>query len=649
MAMRGRPEDLGRLLDGPTRARLDAGEHDAVASELVAADRHAEAGWVREQIWDFAGATEAYLVAGRVLDATRTALEAGDPRSWAATFGAVTARRDDRALLDEVAGMLSRRGRHGDAARVLELAEAGPQLRAELLAKSGDRLAAAELLAAAGLPRQALDVLGPLDTLAIHDGPQGTKLAPALSHPREHALAAALCWDLGDAEGTAREAQRARRAGALDGELGRRVRTLLARALSSLGHDLAGQLVLAEDDEERPPSELAASGRYRVTATLPAAFAGAAYVGVDRVTLDEVEIHLLLAELGDHERPAANIREALDRFAAVARRADALAHPAIRPLLRLDSEVGLLVMPRREGPVLRNLIRPPGLEGATARARSLIAFMLDALATGHAAGLVHGSLLPSQIVCDALGRPLLGPFGVHHLSGLVATRTGGLEELLAMTPPERRAGGEPIQAGDIYMIGALWAALLTGRFGAELDDLPASEREDVAAMLASDPNARPSAAEALARLRTPVDDLTVLAGHGPSPEDSMRGPARLDPRLGRSVDVIAAESWSDAELDMLCTARNPWLQNILDREGRLFRLAAWPEGCRTLEAGAAWQPFLDPLALELLEWEGEPNAPDVAGSRQSLQDAIVSRLDGTAIVLTPAGERMLALDRLLVR
>lgn len=650
---RARPEDLGRQLDAATRARLDAGEHTAVAAELAAADRYAEAGWVLEQIWDFAGATEAYLIAGRLLDATRTAIEAGDPSSWSATLEAVAARREDRALLDAVADMLARRGRQQDAARVLELAEGSPELRAALLAKAGDRLAAAELLAAAGLPRQALDVLGPLDTLATHDGPrQIGSLAPLPSHPREHALAAALCWDLGDAEGTAREAQRARRAGAVDGELGRRVRTLLARALSSLGHDLAGQLVLAEDDDERPeraPSELWASGRYRVTATLPAPYAGAAYVGVDRVTLHEVEIHLLLAEFGDHERPGPNIRAALDRFAAIALRADALAHPAIRPLLRLDSEVGLLVMPRREGPVLRNLIRPPGLEQATARARSLIAFMLGALAAAHAVGLVHGSLLPSQIVCDALGRPLLGPFGVHHLSGLVATRTGGLEELLSMTPPERRSGGDPTQAGDIYMIGALWAALLTGRFGAEIDELPPSERDDVAAMLASDPDARPTAAEALARLRTPIDDLTVLAGHGPSAEDSLRGPTRLDPRLGQSVDVIAAETWSDTELDMLCTARNPWLQNILDREGRLFRLAAWPPTCRTFEPGAAWRSLLDPLALELLDPAGEPNAPEAANSGHDLRRAIVSRLDGAAIVLTAAGERMLALDRLLVR
>jgi tetratricopeptide (TPR) repeat protein len=657
-----RPEDLGRGLDPSLRARLDAGDHEAVAAELAAAERYAEAGWVLEQIWDFARATQLWLAAGRLLDALRTAIEDRTPATLAAVFEAFVARRGDLELLREAARLLDRRGRHDDAARVLELAEAGPEDRAAALLKAGDRLAAAELLAEAGQPRRALELLGSLENTATYVDPNRDGFATLPAHPREHALAAALCWDLGDAEGTARHAQQARRAGAIEGELGRRVRHLLARALSSLGHDLAGQLVLGEGDESEAErlslggsfggTGLAPHGRYRVTATLSASFAGAAYVGVDRVSLQEVEIHLLLAEFGEHERPGSAVLAALARFAAAASRADALAHPAIRPILRLDPDAGLLVMPRREGPVLRSLIRPPGLDQASARARSLVAFMLDALATGHAAGLVHGSLLPSQIVCDALGRPLLGPFGAHHLAGLVATRTGGLEELLTMTPPEQRTGAEPSQAGDVYMAGALWAALLAGRFGPSLDELPASDRDELAGMLAIDPRARPSAREVLARLRAPIDDISVLASGGPTAEDSIRGPERLDPRLGGAIDVVAADSWSDTDLDLLCTARNPWLQNILDREGRAFRLAAWPEGCRKLDADARWDHVVDPLAIELLSPGGEPNAPEGEDSQranQTLREAVLSRLDGAAIVVTPAGELMLALDCLLRR
>lgn len=658
-----RPEDLGRKLEPQLRQRLELGDHEAVARELADAERFAEAGWVLEQIWDFRTATQHYLLADRMLDALRAALEDGTPPSFTAVLDGLAARRNDIELLRSAAKLLQRRGRHDDAAQVLELADAGPEDRAATLIRAGDRLAAAELLAEAGQPRRALEALGPLDTSATYVDPNRDGFATLPSHPREHALAAALCWDLGDAEATARHAQQARLAGAVDGELGRRVRHLLARALASLGHDFAGQLVLGEGDEVElspssasgGPSEQSSSraphGRYRVTATLPAAFAGAAYVGIDRVTLQEVELHLLLAEFGEHERPGQEIHVALDRFAAAAERAHALAHPGIRPILRLEPHIGLLVMPRREGPVLRSLIRPPGLAQATARARSLVAFMLDALAAGHAAGLVHGSLLPSQIVCDALGRPLLGPFGAHHLAGLVATRTGGLEELLSLTPPEQRSGAEPTQAGDIYMLGTLWVALLAGRFGATVDDLPAAEHEQLSAMLAEDPHARPSARELLQRLRAPISDMSELAHHHHLPaDDSLRGPTRLDPRLGRALDVLADDSWTDTELGLLCAARNPWLQNILDREGRTFRLAAWPEGCRKLGADVRWQTLLDPQAIELLSPGGEPNAFDDQDSQhanQVLRDAVLSRIDSEAIVVTPAGEFMLALDRLL--
>ena len=69
---------------------------------------------------------------------------------------------------------------------------------------------------------------------------------------------------------------------------------------------------------------------------------------------------------------------------------------------------------------------------------------------------------------DAAGRPLLGPFGAHHLSGLAATHTGGLEEIMMITAPERRAGGEPTPQSDLYAAGAILRALLTGRLsGAE--------------------------------------------------------------------------------------------------------------------------------------------------------------------------------------
>lgn len=640
-----------RRLDPERMRRLAQGEHEAVASELVAAGRLADAGWVLEQIWSFAAAAQHYLDAGELLDALRCAIEERRPDRLDTVIDRVVA-RGDRELARAAAEQLGKRRLHELAARLLALSEAGPQEQAEAHLRAGNRLAAATILADAGHARRALEALGPL---VLGSG-----------NADEHALAARLRWDLGDAEGTARHAQAARRLGLAEPERARKVRALLARALASLGHDLAAQLVLgeAELDAHALPVDLAPQGRYRVTGILPAAYAGAAYVGIDRVSLQEVELHLLLADHAEGDRPALEVQRALERFAAIARAADALGHVAIRPIVRIEPRDGLLVMPRREGPLLRSLIRPPGLEQAPARARSLVAFMLDALAGAHAAGLVHGSLLPSQIACDSIGRPLLGAFGAHHLAGLVATRTGGLEELLALTPPEQRAGASPSPAGDIYMIGVLWAALLAGRFVGHDELVHEPQRPALLlAMLDEQPERRPSARAALTELQVPIEDLSELArsGLGMLPEDSVRAPI-VDARLGKTLTVVAHEQWTDALLDALCLCRNPWLQNVLDREGRSVQLAAWPEGCRSLAPTPAWREQLDDETLELLRPSGEPNergelqspsAAELPDIDAALREAVVTRLDRlarqgeSAIVVTPAGERMLALDRLL--
>lgn len=638
-------------LEAERMRRLARGEHEAVAAELVAAGRLADAGWVLEQIWSFAAATGHYLDAGELLEALRCAIEERRPDLLDRVLDRVVA-HGDRELAAKAAEQLGRRRLHELAARLLALSEAGPQEQAEAHLRAGNRLAAATILADAGHARRALAALGPL--------------VLAGGNADEHALAARLRWDLGDAEGSARHAQAARRLGLAGPERARKVRALLARSLASLGHDLAAQLVLseAELDAHALPLDLAPQGRYRVTGILPAAYAGAAYVGIDRVSLQEVELHLLLADHAEGDRPALEVQRALERFAALARAADALGHVAIRPIVRIEPRDGLLVMPRREGPLLRSLIRPPGLEQAPARARSLVAFMLDALAAAHAAGLVHGSLLPSQIVCDSIGRPLLGAFGAHQLAGLVATRTGGLEELLALTPPEQRAGASPSPAGDVYMIGVLWAALLAGRFVAreELEHFAAPAL--LRAMLVDAPEQRPSARAALSELQVPIEDVSELArmpGLGPLAEDSVRAPI-VDARLGRTLTVVAHEQWSDALLDALCLCRNPWLQNVLDRDGRSVQLAAWPEGCRTLAPTPDWRTQLEPDALELLRPSGEPNergelqspsAGELPDIDAALREAVTTRIDALArrgepaIVVTPAGERMLALDRLL--
>lgn len=462
--------------------------------------------------------------------------------------------------------------------------------------------------------------------------------SPALQHASGLALLARVAWDLGDAEGAARAAQRSLRA---MGDRPERpaVQELLARALVALGHDLAAQIVLR--GRALGMEDVGLPGRYQVQGFGPPGLVGAAYLGIDRVTLEEVEIHLLLAE---HTESGGTLEPdlvaALQRFARTAVAAAQLGHPAIRPIRRVDPRAGLLVLPRAEGPSLRSLVRPPGLSAFPSRARALVAFLLEGLAAAHARGLVHGWLLPSQIVCDAAGRPMLGPFGAHHLAGLAATRTGSLEEILWTTAPEVRAGAAPHVGSDLYAVGALLWALLVGEMSLSartgdprLRDLP--EVELAQRLLADDPAARPSLDAALAILRSRVAHVRELEWTEPgSPRTGVRDEGDAGP-MGPGVPVVAAASWSDALLDELCRRATSFMQPILDREGRTVRLAPWPEGSHTLgEDVVDWQALVSPDAIP----SGDP-----------LEAAIRQRMRPAAIVRTPCGQWMIALDDVLTR
>ncbi|MEM7155135.1 MAG: hypothetical protein AAF799_19970 [Myxococcota bacterium] len=608
--MRPPPSELG-VLDDSERARLAAGEHESLATALSEQGRNGLAGWVREQIWDFEGAGADYRKAERWVDALRMALEAGVAPALDALLRDIEGAPE--AEFEAAVALLRKRRRDMEVARLLASREAPPEDQADALLRAGNRLGAAQALAEGGRPRDALEALA----LGERDG-----TAEAL------ALAARLSWDLGDAEGAARHAQAALHAGLRSQELA----ALLARALGSLGHDLAAQLVLQRHGAR--PSDDAVPGRYRVTGLLTAILAGAAYVGVDRLTLQEVEIHLLLADQPEPIDP--RIATAIDRFIATAQAASEVGHPAIRPVLRTEPEAGLLVLARAEAPPLRELIHPPGLREIAPRARALVAFLLEGLAAAHDRGLVHGSILPSLVVTDALGRPQLGPFGAHNLAGLAATHTGALEELMLMTAPELRRGGAPHAASDIYAVGMLLHAMLVGKLEAPGNDelLGDIERDLIAEMTAEDPAARPPARELLSRLRAPVADLRTLSGQ--TGASASRSTTEGLVRMQAGVEIEAADSWAPEELDALCAAENPWLQSILDRYDRTLVLAPWPEDARVLDETVAG-------------WRGLVPVPALA-FEDPLRRAIESRLRPSSVVVVGAsGSRMLALDDLLSR
>ncbi len=624
--------DYQAALSSAHRRALAAGQHETVAAELVAAGEFGAAGWVLEQIWDFEPATAHFLRAGAYLDALRCALEVSPPGVLHQVLLAL--QKADSADLQAAVAMLERRGRHLEAASLLEHQSDDPRARARALCRGGAELEAATLLAKEGLAREALDVL-PLRP--VERRPDAPALAPRQVHA--HALAAELCWELGDAEATVRHAQTALRSGYAERGRDNLVR-LLARALESLGHDFAAQVALKElgeanvhADETNP-----LRGRYHLTTPLPACFAGAAYAGIDRANLREVEVHLLLHDIESGGGPSLEVREKLQAFAQVALAAARLQHPAIREIIHLDPRAGLLILPRAANPPLRHLIRPPGMHETPARPRALVSFLLEGLVAGHHRGLVHGSLLPSQIVCDAVGRPCLGPFGAHHLAGLVATQTGTLEELLVYTAPEVRAGAPPTTKSDVYSICAVYRALLVGEHGGEIGEqheLPEHTRTTLQRGLCETPNERPTARALLDALRGNVADIRELERRDASSSSS--GMRLLDERRIElpGVFVEAHPSWSDELLNALLACEHPIFQPVLDRDGNTYVLASWPEGTRRLDHRVDYRRMAPISVLDELP------APIAA--------AIGQRLAVSSWVVTPGDAWMLALDDLLTR
>ena len=126
--------------------------------------RHALAGWVREQIWDFEGALADYRAGGYVVDALRVALESGVPRALDEALAAVEA-AGEGPLQDAVA-LLRQRRRNMEVARLLARASAPPQDQAQALLAAGDRLGAAQALAAARAFSNAL----PTNVSAVSSG-----------------------------------------------------------------------------------------------------------------------------------------------------------------------------------------------------------------------------------------------------------------------------------------------------------------------------------------------------------------------------------------------------------------------------------------------------------------------------------------------
>jgi hypothetical protein len=139
----------------------------------------------------------------------------------------------------------------------------------------------------------------------------------------------------------------------------------------------------------------------------------------------------------------------------------------------------------------------------------------------HAVGVVHADVSPGNVLLERSGRPLLADLGVARLVGEAPGEVAGTP---GFTAPEVEAGQQPTSASDVYAVGALAWACVTGeppapvgirRPLAELvPSLPSAWVEVVTQCLSWQPSERPTAAEVALRLfdATPCEPLRLVVG-----------------------------------------------------------------------------------------------------------------------------------------
>lgn len=299
------------------------------------------------------------------------------------------------------------------------------------------------------------------------------------------------------------------------------------------------------------------AGRYRLLSEVGRGAAGTVWrahdVRLDReVAVKEVHVPAIMSERDRRDRRERALREA--RVAA------RLSHPGaatVHDVIEADGSpwVVMELVPGRslarllaeEGPL------PPG------RVAQLGRTLVGALASAHAAGIVHRDVKPANVIVTPAGTAVLTDFGLATLAGdPQLTQTGMVMGTPGFCAPERIRGAPASPASDLWSLGATLYAAVTGRgpfdaHGSPLATLAGIVHDDppappgagqlglvIRALMAKDPAGRPDAATAAAMLAAAASEAGG-AMPVPSPVETLPGyPGTVPGRHRRAEPRVRA-------------------------------------------------------------------------------------------------------------
>ena len=269
------------------------------------------------------------------------------------------------------------------------------------------------------------------------------------------------------------------------------------------------------------------AGRYEILGLLGRGGMAAVYHGRDRVLDREVAIKVLAGRLGGEER-------SLARFRREARAAASLSSPNVVAVYDAGVDAGehFIVMELVDGPSLAELLRERG-PLTVPQALAIADDVLNALAAAHRAGLVHRDVSPGNVMVTRGGVAKVTDFGIARAFGPGAVaQTRSIAGTAAYLSPEQATGRAVTPASDLYSMGCVLYAMLSGR--------PPFIGDLATTVAAQHVNATPPALSSLRDGLPPALEAQVLRALAKRPKDRFASADEMRQALGRTgVDVPA--------------------------------------------------------------------------------------------------------------